>query len=323
LTGGAGYVGGSCLRWLLKHGHDAIAFDNLSEGHAKAVPEGRLVRGDLADVETLSRAMADHKVDAVMHFAAVASVPESIAQPEFYYRTNVIGTKNVLDSMVRANVRRIVFSSTAATYGFDNEMPLTEDSVQAPQVPYGTTKLAAEHMIRDYTRAYDLGFTIFRYFNASGADADGLHGENHRHETHLIPLILFAALGLREKVLIFGDDWDTRDGTCVRDFVHTDDLAQAHQLAVEDLQPGMTRVYNLGSGIGVTVGEVLTACEQVVGRPIPHERVARRPGDPAVLIASPDRAKCELGWCPKHEDIRQIAETAWRWHSTHTKGYAS
>jgi len=322
LTGGAGYVGSACLRWLLKHGHDAIAFDNLSEGHAAAVPAGRLVQGDLADLDSLARAMNDHRIEAVMHFAAVASVPESIMQPELYYRTNVLGTKNVLDAMVQNNICRIVFSSTAATYGFDNVMPLTEDSVLSPQVPYGTTKLAAERMIRDYAHAYDLGFTIFRYFNASGADPDGRYGEDRRRETHLIPLTLFAALGVRDKVLIFGDDWDTRDGTCVRDYIHTDDLAQAHRLAVESLQPGMARVYNLGSGIGVTVREVLTACEQVAKRRIPHECVARRPGDPAVLIASPDRAKRELGWKPQRENILEIVATAWQWHSTHPSGYA-
>jgi len=323
LTGGAGYVGGACLRWLLKHGHDPIAFDNLAAGHAPAVPEGRLVTGDLEDVNALSRAMAEHKIEAVMHFAAVASVPESIKLPELYYRTNVLGTKNVLDAMMHNGVRKIVFSSTAATYGFDNEMPLTEDSVQAPQVPYGTTKLAAERMIEDYARAYDLGYTIFRYFNASGADPDGKFGEDHAHETHLIPLILYAALGRRDKVMIFGNDWDTRDGTCVRDFVHTDDLAQAHQLAVESLEPGMTRVYNLGSGNGVTVQEVLEACQRAAGRPIPHEIAPRRPGDPAILIACPDRAKRELGWKPRLEDIAQIVDTAWRWHSAHPGGYST
>src|SRR5262245_47987891 len=243
LTGGAGYIGSACLRWLLRHGHDPIAYDNLSEGNAAAVPDAdrRLVVGDLADAGKLAEVMAAHRVEAVMHFAALASVPDSIKDPEGYYRVNVIGTKNVLDAMRRAGVSRIVFSSTAATYGFRTEMPLREDSPQTPETPYGTSKLSAEWLIKDYARAYGLGYAILRYFNASGADPDGRYGEDRRHEAHLIPLILQVAVGKREKVLLYGDDWDTRDGSCVRDYVHTDDLAQAHQLAVEGLGPGVGR----------------------------------------------------------------------------------
>jgi UDP-glucose 4-epimerase len=321
LTGGAGYIGSACLRWLLNHGHDAIAYDNLAEGNAAAVPAGKLVVGDLANLDLLTETLRAHKTDAVLHYAAVASVPESIARPELYWRVNVAGTKNVLDAMRAAGVRRIVFSSTAATYGFHAEMPLREDSPQLPETPYGTSKLAAEWLIKDYAKAYDFGYTLLRYFNASGADPDGRHGEHRRVEGHLIPLTLFVALGRREKLLIYGDDYDTRDGTCVRDYVHTDDLAQAHQLAVESLEPGVARSYNLGIGEGFTVREVLQACEAAVGAPIRHDVVGRRPGDPGILIASPERITRELGWSPRYNDIRPIVETAWHWHSTHPDGY--
>jgi UDP-glucose 4-epimerase len=323
LTGGAGYVGSACLRRLLKHGHEAIAYDNLSEGNRSAVPSSRLVVGDLSDVDAMVAAMRINKIDAVMHFAAAASVPESIKDPEFYYRTNVLGTKNVLDAMRHAGVRRIIFSSTAATYGFHARMPMNEDTQQAPVVPYGTSKLAAEWLIKDYAHAYGMGYTIFRYFNASGSDADGQHGEDRRCESHLIPLTLSVATGRKPKLLIYGDDYETRDGTCVRDYVHVDDIAQAHQLAVESLEPGMGRAYNLGSGTGVTVLEVLRACEEEVGFPISHEIVDRRPGDPGVLIASPRRAIQQLGWEPTYTNIRHIVATAWRWHCNHPNGYGS
>jgi UDP-glucose 4-epimerase len=323
LTGGAGYIGSACFRWLSCHGHDPIAYDNLSEGSAAAVPHERLIVGDIADIEKMAEVMRQHGTEAVMHFAALASVPDSIADPDSYYRVNVVGTKNVLDAMRRADVARIVFSSTAATYGFHAEMPLREDSPQTPETPYGTTKLAAEWLIKDYARAYDMGYALLRYFNASGANPDGRYGEDRRHEAHLIPLTLQVALGRREKLLIYGNDWQTPDGTCVRDYVHTDDLAQAHQLALEGLGPGVARAYNLGSGTGVSVLEVLRACETVVGHPIRHEIVGRRPGDPATLIASPEKIVTELGWSPRYTDIHAIAETAWRWHKTHPKGYGA
>jgi UDP-glucose 4-epimerase len=323
LTGGAGYVGSACLRWLLAHGHDAIAYDNLLEGNRAAVPDaaGRLIEGDIAEVDRLAEVMRGHRIEAVMHFAALASVPDSIKDPEGYYRVNVAGTKGVLDAMRAAGVRRILFSSTAATYGFHAEMPLREDSPQLPETPYGTTKLAAEWLIKDYARAYDLGYTLLRYFNASGADPGGDFGEDRRHESHLIPLIFQVAVGRREKVLVYGSDYPTRDGTCVRDYVHTADLAQAHQRAVEALEPGLGRAYNLGSGTGATVLEVLRACEEAVGRPIAHELVGRRPGDPAVLIASPEKIVRELGWSPAHSEIREIVRTAWEWHRRHPGGY--
>jgi UDP-glucose 4-epimerase len=324
LTGGAGYVGSACLRWLLAHGHDPVAFDNLSEGNFKAVPDAsaRLIRGDIAETDHLAAVLRERSIEAVMHFAALASVPESIADPEAYYRVNVGGTKSVLDAMRIAGVRKILFSSTSATYGFHTDMPLRENSPQTPETPYGTSKLAAEWLIKDYSRAYGLGYTLLRYFNASGADPDGNFGEDRRHEGHLIPLIFQAAVGRRPKITIYGDDYPTVDGTCVRDYVHTADLAQAHQLAVQSLEPGMGRAYNLGSGTGVTVLEVLRACETAVGKPIPHNIASRRPGDPAVLIASPETIKRELGWSPRYSDIRDIVRTAWEWHHRHPNGYS-
>lgn len=323
LTGGAGYVGSACLRWLLKNGHDAIAFDNLSEGNRGAVPDAdtRLIVGDLADSDALVRTMRERQIEAVLHFAAVASVPESIAEPERYWRVNVLGTKNVLDAMRTVGVTRIVFSSTAATYGFRTEMPLHEEAPQTPETPYGTTKLACEWMIREYARAYGIGAVFFRYFNASGADPDGQYGEARRYEAHLIPLVLQVAIGKRSEVLVYGGDWPTRDGSCVRDYVHTEDLAQAHELAVMSLEPGMVRAYNLGNGTGTTVLEVLAACEAAVGRPIPHRVVERRSGDPAVLVASPEAAIRELGWAPRYGDVLSIVRTAWAWHATHPDGY--
>lgn len=327
LTGGAGYVGSACLRWLLAHGHDPIAYDNLSEGNRAAVPgvAERLIVGDIADTKAMTAAMRDHGVESVMHFAALASVPESVANPESYYRVNVAGTKSVLDAMQAAGVRRIVFSSTAATYGFHAEMPILEESARIPETPYGKTKLACEWLIQDYARAYGLGYALLRYFNASGADPDGDHGEDRRHEGHLIPLVLHVAVGRREKVMIYGNDYPTRDGTCERDYVHTDDLAQAHQRALEALEPGSGpgRAYNVGTGQGATVLEVLRACEEAVGRPIPHEFAGRRPGDPAVLVASADRLRRELGWLPKFPGIREIVRTAWEWHRRHPDGYVS
>ena len=257
-----------------------------------------------------------------MHFAALASVPDSIADPEAYYRVNVIGTKSVLDAMRTAGVRKILFSSTAATYGFHAEMPLREDSPQLPETPYGTTKLAAEWLIKDYARAYGLGYTLLRYFNACGADPDGEYGEDRRHESHLIPLIFQVALGRREKLLIYGGDYPTRDGTCVRDYVHTDDLAQAHQLAVETLAPGMGRAYNLGSGTGV---DRARGAPRLRGSDRPSRSLtrslSRRPGDPGVLIATPEKDHPGAGLVAPPRKIREIVETAWEWHRRHPAGY--
>lgn len=325
LTGGAGYVGSACLRWLLARGHEAVALDNMLDGNRGAVPdsERRLIVGDVRDRAFVAQVLHARKIDVVMHFASLLSVPDSIRDPDSYYDVNLSGTKAVLDAMRDTGVRRIVFSSTAATYGNHPVMPLREDSPQNPVVPYGTTKLAAERLIADYSRAYDIGHVVFRYFNAAGADPDGRHGEHRSCESHLIPLTLGVATGKRPKLVIAGNQYPTRDGTCVRDYVHTADLAQAHARAAEILDPGVAAAYNLGSGEGTTVLEVLRACERAVGRDIPHEIGPPRPGDPPVLIADPSKAMAELGWEPRHADIDEIVRTAWAWHSSHPDGYAA
>lgn len=321
LIGGAGYVGSACLRWLLTHGHDPVALDNLSEGNAGAVPPDRLIRGDLLEPGVVARALADTGAEAVMHFAAAASVPESIKDPDFYYDLNVLGVKRILDAMRDQGVWRIVFSSTCATYGPPDAVPITEGTPQRPTVPYGRTKLAAEHMIRDYCRAYDLGGVMLRYFNASGADPDARHGEDRVREVHLIPLTLYVPLGRRDKLRIFGDDFPTPDGTCVRDYIHNDDLAHAHQLAMEQVRPGEARMYNVGTGNGASVKQVHAACERAVGAPIPFEIQAPRPGDPPELVASSDKIRRELGWQPRYTHIDDIVATAWAWHKAHPEGY--
>jgi UDP-glucose-4-epimerase GalE len=321
LIGGAGYVGSACLRYLLRQGIDAIALDDLSEGNRQSVPEDRLIVADMLEQGAVANALRKTGAEAVMHFAALASVPKSVADPDSYWRVNVLGTKMVLDAMRETGIKRIIFSSTAATYGFDGEMPLTEDSPQLPQTPYGTTKLAGETMMREYAHAYGIGCCFLRYFNASGADEDGAHGEDRREETHLVPLVLQVAVGRREKVMVFGNDWETRDGTCVRDYVHVEDLAQAHFNALKVLKSGEVRAYCLGSGEGTTVLEVVRACEEVAGTPIRFEFAPRRPGDPAVLVTSSAKAQRELNWSPRFPHMCDIVATAWRWHRSHPTGY--
>jgi len=322
LTGGAGYVGSACLRWLLRHGHDAVAIDNMVAGNRGAVPEDRLIVGDVRDTEKMEAVMGTHGTEAVMHFAALASVPDSIKSPMDYWDINVGGTRSVLNAMLSVGVKRLVFSSTAATYSFNEPMPLVEESYQRPEVPYGTTKLASEQMIRDYASAYGIAGSILRYFNASGADPDGKFGEDHRPETHLLPLILQTAEGRRDEFVVYGTRWPTPDGSCIRDFVHTDDLGQAHELAVRSVREGEISTYNVGTGMGTSVLEVLKACEAVVGRSIQYRVAEPRPGDPPVLVASPKRLM-DLGWIPKFPNIREIVETAWRWHSSHPEGYSN
>lgn len=322
-TGGAGYVGSACLRYLLRNGYEAFAFDDLSEGQNDAVPDAaaRLVVGDLADRNALKNTIKSLKIDAIMHFAAVASVPQSIAQPDLYWKVNVIGTKNLLDVMVECGVSKLVFSSTAATYAFTDKMPICESDLQVPVTPYGSTKLACEYLLRDYSAAYGIGFTAMRYFNAAGADPDGEYGEDRRDETHLIPLVLYSAVGRNQSVNIYGDDWDTRDGSCVRDYVHVEDIASAHVLAMESQLAGQGRFFNIGSNKGVTVKEIIDACEKVAGVPITRNIGPRRPGDPAILIASSDRLSSELGWKPKYRSIDQIVESAYLWHNRYPNGY--
>ena len=314
VTGGAGYVGSACLRKLLAEGHDAIAFDNLSEGYEAAVPAGRLVKGDIADTAALVKVMKEHGSEAVMHFAAATYVGESVTNPDHHYSNNIAGTLSLLRAMRQSGIQRMLFSSTCATYGDNPVVPMNETAAQIPCSPYARTKLAVEWMIRDFAHAYGLGFTLLRYFNASGADRDGEFGEAHDPETHLIPLLLQVALGQRDKLMLYGDDYPTPDGTCIRDYVHTDDLAQAHMLAIMATTPTTAEVFNIGTGNGQSVKEVHRACEEVTGRKIPLEITARRPGDAPALVADPTKLKTQLGWKPEFYDIKRTVETAWAWH---------
>lgn len=321
VTGGAGYVGSHTAHFLDRGGHNVWIYDNLSTGHQAAALKDRLVVGDLHNGDTLRYVLQSHKIDAVMHFAACALVGESVVDPAKYYRNNLVGTLSLMEAMLECGVQRIVFSSTAATYGEPEEMPIREDFPQQPVNPYGFTKLAIERALEDYTRAYGWGFAALRYFNACGAAADGKLGEDHDPETHLIPLILQVALGQRERITVFGNDYPTPDGTCVRDYVHVDDLATAHAAALEHLEDGTALKLNLGTGRGNSVREVIDACRHVTGHEIPEVAGQRRPGDPPELVADPSRAMNTLGWQPRYTDIDEIVATAWRWHSAHPRGY--
>jgi UDP-glucose 4-epimerase len=321
VTGGAGYVGSHCLRILLAAGHEAVVYDNLSRGHQKAVPAGLLVEGDLNDEVRLTALLKQRKIDAVMHFAALALVGESVEKPELYYRNNVLGSYHLLEAMRQAGVTKIVFSSTTATYGTPEKMPIAETTPQEPINPYGFSKLVVERMLDDYAVAHGFGFAALRYFNAAGAAPDGKIGEDHTPESHLIPIVLQVALGQRESISIFGDDYPTPDGTCVRDYVHVDDLAAAHLSALNRLQSGKSIKVNLGTGRGYSVCEVINACRKITGHTIPEKMGPRRPGDPPELIADSRLARKLLEWSPKYETVESIVETAWRWHQAHPRGY--
>ena len=323
VTGGAGFVGSACLRHLLAHGYEALAYDNLAQGHPEAVPAGRLVVGDIADTQNLAQTLRDFKADAVMHFAAATYVGESVSNPEYHYRNNIGGTLSLLGAMREAGVKRMLFSSTCATYGMNPKVPMGEDSAQEPFSPYARTKLAVEWMIRDFAHAYGIGFTLLRYFNAAGADADGQFGEDHRPENHLIPLVLQVALGQKPHIDVYGTDYPTPDGTCLRDYVHTEDLAQAHRLAILSTTDTTTGVYNIGTGTGNSVFEIIAACEAVTGIKIARKISPRRPGDPPALVASPRKLVEELSWKPRYTDIKDIIATAWAWHKSHPDGYSS
>ncbi|WP_232665430.1 UDP-glucose 4-epimerase GalE [Pseudonocardia sp. TRM90224] len=314
VTGGAGYVGSVCTAHLLAAGHTVTVLDDLSTGHADAVPEGaELVKGDLA--EASDELLADG-FDGVLHFAARSLVGESVAHPERYWTGNVVATLRLLEAIRRHGTPRLVFSSTAATYGQPEQVPIREDAPTLPTNPYGASKLAIDHMISSYAAAHGLAAVSLRYFNVAGAH--GRFGERHAVETHLIPLVLQVAAGKREAVQIYGDDWPTPDGTCVRDYIHVDDLAAAHLLALEKAAAGAHAVYNLGSGAGFSVREVIDACRTVTGHPIPAVAAPRREGDPAVLIASSDAAMAELGWRPERTEITTIVGDAWRFTQEHS-----
>lgn len=322
VTGGAGYVGGACLRHLLAHGIEAFAYDSLFQGHRDSIPAERLIVGDLADTALMARKMKEVGADAVMHFAAATYVGESVTNPEYYYRNNIGGTLSLLNALREAGIKRMLFSSTCATYGLSPKVPMNEDSPQEPVSPYATTKLVVEWMIRDFAHAYGFGYTLLRYFNAAGADPDGKNGEDHRPETHIIPLVLEVPLGKRKEILVFGKDYPTPDGTCIRDYVHTADLAQAHRLAIAATTPTTREVFNIGTGNGQSVMEIIQACEKVTGTKIPYRVVDRRPGDPPALVADPSKIKSRLGWKPQFADIEKTVSTAWAWHKAHPNGYA-
>ncbi len=313
VVGGAGYVGAHACKALAAAGHDPIVFDNLSTGHAHSVKWGPLIEGDLLQPLSLETALAATRPDAVMHFAALAYVGESMTHPDLYYRTNVTGTLNLLDAMRRAGVDRIIFSSTCATYGQPDRMPIVETTPQAPINPYGRSKLMIEQVLADYCKAFDMAAVALRYFNAAGADPDGEIGEEHDPETHLIPLVLQAAAGLSGSVRVFGQDYPTPDGTAIRDYVHVSDLADAHLRALDHLTPGRLNVFNLGNGMGTSVQQIIDRARNVTGRDIPAERAPRRPGDPPVLMADPSKARQELGWQTRHSDLDTILRTAWNW----------
>jgi UDP-glucose 4-epimerase len=322
VTGGAGYVGSHCLRRLLRAGHDAWVYDNLSRGHAAAVPAGRLIVGDLSEEDRLAELLTTRHIDAVMHFAALALVGESVEQPQLYYANNVVGSYHLLEAMCRAGVKRIIFSSTTATYGTPEKMPIAESTPQQPINPYGFSKLVVERMLDDYAAAHGFGGAALRYFNAAGAAPDGSIGEDHTPESHLIPIVLQVALGQRERISVFGDDYPTPDGTCVRDYVHVEDLASAHLAALERLQEGQIVKANLGTGRGYSVREVIDACRKITGHAIPAVTAPRRAGDPPELVADARLSRQLLNWQPQYTSIESIVETAWAWHRAHPHGYA-
>jgi len=315
VTGGAGYVGGHAVRALLEAGHEVVVFDNLVYGHAETVP-CELVIGDLSDRPLLDSVLGGRSFDAVLHFAAYAYVGESVTEPAKYWRNNVAAGIELLDAMRANGVKRLVFSSTCATYGYPDAVPVTEDESKKPESPYGESKLTFERVLASYARAYDLRSVSLRYFNAAGARPDGTLGEDHDPETHLIPLVLRVAAGLAPSIKVFGTDYPTPDGTCIRDYIHVDDLASAHLLALTAMEePGACLAFNVGTGRGYSVREIVEACRRVTGREIPVEEVERRPGDPAALFADNSKIREGLGWAPGYVDAESIVATAWRWHA--------
>ena len=315
LCGGAGYIGSHMAHWLAERGHTVTVLDNLSSGHAGAVRWGQLVRADLLDPTSIDSAFKTHRFDAVMHFCARSLVGESVSKPYDYYSNNVVGTLNLLETMRRHEVNRLVFSSTAAVFGNPITDIIDETHPKLPINPYGASKLMAERILADAARAYGLSSVALRYFNAAGALPEHGIGEAHACETHLIPNVLQAALGGAPSLKVFGEDYATNDGTCVRDYVHVQDLAQAHALALDFMeQNGGAHTFNLGNGRGFSVREVIAAASQVVGKAIPHELAPRRAGDPPSLVASSQRARDQLGWAPQWTELAPIIESAWRWH---------
>ncbi len=323
VCGGAGYIGSHAVADLLKMGEEVIVVDNLQTGHKDAVlKDAKLFVGDLRDEEFLDDVFSKNEIDAVIHFAADSLVGESVVNPLKYYDNNVNGALSLLKMMVKHEVKKIVFSSTAATYGEPNSVPIVETDPTIPTNPYGETKLAIEKMLKWAEQAYGIKYTVLRYFNVAGAHTTEDIGEDHQPESHLIPIILQVALGVRDEIKIFGDDYNTPDGTCIRDYIHVSDLVAAHILAIEKLRAGgNSDVYNLGNGNGFSVKEVIEMARKVTGKEIRATLAPRRGGDPAMLVASSEKAIKELGWKPKHEALEEMIETAWKWHQNHPEGY--
>lgn len=322
VTGGAGYVGSHSVRVLLREGCRVTVLDDLSSGHAAAVdPSARLITGNLGDSLLLDDLLAIERPDAVLHFGAFIEVGESVTDPLRFYDNNVGNTIRLLRALQRHGIQRFVFSSTCAVYGLPERMPIHEDTPRAPASPYARAKLAIEWALEDSARAWGLGSIALRYFNAAGAAAEGDIGEDHRPETHLIPNVLAVALGQRDAIQVFGTDYDTRDGTCIRDYVHVDDLAAAHLLALRAVQPGTVRFYNAGTGHGATVREVIDVARRVTGHAIPVIESARRAGDVPRLCADAGLIQRELGWRARHAELEEIVASAWRWHRRHPRGF--
>ena len=323
VCGGAGYIGSHMVAELLENGEDVVVLDNLEKGHTEALLGGKLYIGDLRDRTILDKVFTENKINAVIDFAAYSLVGESMTEPLKYFNNNVGGTISLLEAMKDYNVKYIVFSSTAATYGEPEVVPIDENSKTIPTNAYGESKLLVEKILRWCDSAYGIKYTTLRYFNAAGAHISGQIGEDHTPESHLIPIILDVALGNRDKIMMYGDNYDTKDGTCIRDYIHVSDLASAHSLALKRLMNGgESRIYNLGNGTGFSVKEVVEISRKVTGHPIPAEVAPRRSGDPAILIASSKKVIDELGWKPKYNTVETIIETAWNWHKSHPNGYS-
>ena len=321
IVGGAGYIGSHMVKDLLAAGYPVVTLDNLSRGHRSLLPGGEFVEGDMGDPDVLDGVFRQYPVKAVMHFAAHSQVGESVQHPMMYYRNNVANTITLLEAMQRAGVRHFIFSSSAAVYGEPERTPIDEEHPCLPTNPYGMTKLMVEHILRDVSGVTDLGYCSLRYFNAAGADTSGDIGERHEPETHLIPLVLQVATGERESIKIFGEDYPTPDGTCLRDYIHVSDLTQAHLLALESLlNGGDSATYNLGNSTGYSVRQIIDSARQITGQAIPAVIADRRAGDPAILIADSTRIRKQLGWRPRFEKIDDIIDTAWTWHQKEATG---
>ncbi len=324
VVGGAGYIGSHMVKGLLENGYSVVVLDNLSTGNERLLTGGAFIKGNMGDAGLLKQVFSHHRVNAVMHFAAFSLVGESVVDPMKYYRNNVAETSVLVETMLQHGIRNFIFSSTAAVYGEPEYTPIDEAHACRPTNPYGATKLAVESMLLDCSRAYGFRYIALRYFNAAGADPSGTIGEMHEPERHLIPLLLKTAVGEREEIKIFGNDYDTKDGTCIRDYVHVNDLVAAHLLALKKLESergaaadgseGKSAIYNLGNSKGFSVYDVLRVARRITGKPIPDRLEARRSGDPAVLVADSNKIRNQLGWKPRFEDLESIVETAWQWH---------